>query len=118
MARDMIETEEVFIDADKNPKTAQERTRRLWITELRRQGHRQCYGELFYFGHVCALGLLAEVAGLSSEDAYHDIGESAGLDGDQLQLVWRMNDGDREFGPPLQKHTFAEIADVVEGWFK
>ena len=92
--------------------------RSAWLTELRRQGDRQCDGELSIGGRVCALGLLAEVAGLSIEDAYFHIPMSGLLTFEQLEEVWRMNDGaEPTFGPPVRKHTFSEIADVVEGWF-
>ncbi len=94
-------------------------TRAAWLTELRRQGHRQCLGELFLGDglKVCALGLLAEVAGLTLRDAeeianeegYDPIGALAGLTPASTDIVWSLND--------RKRLTFAEIADVVEAWF-
>lgn len=100
--------------------------RLAWLTELRRQGDRQCTGADFPKGKVCALGLLAEIVGfewvdtLEPED-YGPLGCFAGLSWDQTQDVWKRNDGvnpDEMRPVPYHKHTFAEIADVVEGWFK
>jgi hypothetical protein len=100
-------------------KTKEELTRLAWITELRRQGHRQCTnGQYADANHrmVCALGLLREVAfpKASPEDRemlddVEEVGALAGLSGGQSFEVGDLND-----------HTcnFAEIADVVEGWFK
>lgn len=97
-------------------KTKSELVRLGWLTELRRQGDRQCEGELFDGLKVCALGLLAEVSGLGRRanavvarwSCYAPIGKRAGLSADQTQSVYEMNDS---------KHTFSEIADVVESWF-
>lgn len=95
--------------------TKQELTRLAWITELRRQGHRQCRLRLFAGNSVCALGLLAEVAGIVDQkrvfdDAYYkEIAASAGLTESHIIDVYQLND---------TGHTFAEIADVVEGWFR
>ena len=95
-----------------------------WITELRRQGDRQCTNGAYTHDRlVCALGLLREVAlpRLSPEeregwDEVADVGAFAGLSENQSTEVTLRNDGDDELG--FHKHTFAEIADVVEGWFK
>ncbi len=90
--------------------------RLAWLTELRRQGERQCHCTMFGLnGAVCALGLLAEVAGLSKRQTKkvkwtHEIGKLAGLDYGQTCEVWGEND---EGGK-----TFGEIADLVGGWFK
>ena len=113
MARDMIPETEAATGANSSP----DEIRARWIAELRRQGHRQCTGSYTDFGgRVCALGLLAEVAGHSFErgDWPDDIGDLAGLREDHSDKIVGMNDGKWEF----HKHTFAEIADVVEGWFK
>lgn len=95
-------------------KTKEELTRLAWLTELRRQGDRQCSGMLFGGqGRVCALGLLAETAGLSAGSMnLHSNGAIvglAGLAGWRAQDIIQMND--------LYGMTFAEIADVVEKWF-
>ena len=121
MARDMIEAE-VSTGDNLSPTEVRER----WIVELRRQGHRKCEGGLAdaIDGRVCALGLLAEVAGLSTGSTaddgltYYEIAEAAGLTEQQIDKIWRMNDGDQLHEPKYRKHTFPEIADVVEGWFK
>lgn len=102
--------------------------RLAWLTELRRQGHRKCIGEYARLGAVCALGLLLEVAGQTVEwtedlpgDSTVGVGALAGLSGRQSRIVVSMNDGapniDVGYGR-YHAHTFAEIADVVEGWFK
>jgi hypothetical protein len=95
-------------------------TRLAWITELRRQGHRQCTGAYFSkAGGVCALGLLMEIAIDRSRwcdeewDEMCAVGALAGLTSDQAGEVALLNDG-----MLCAKHTFAQIADVVEGWFK
>lgn len=95
--------------------------RASWLTELRRQGHRQCI-ESFEAddGRVCALGLLREIAverderHLSDWDDIKAVGALAGLAISRSEDVVCRNDGTQ--GHP--SHTFAEIADVVEGWFK
>lgn len=113
MARDMISApaDELAIEQSIN--------RKLWIAALRSQGHRKCVGDLFIGNEVCALGLLAEVAGFSGADCYYDIGAAAGLNAEQVGAVWRLNDGHQPAnGPPLPQHSFAEIADVIEGWFR
>lgn len=98
------------------PLSSQELVRLSWLTELRRQGHRQCKG-WGSEGKACALHTLDEVTG-------GDVGrvlcyEQAGLSHSQAAAVAAMNDGD-SYGTAsaYRKHTFAEIADVVEGWFK
>lgn len=103
-----------------------ELVRLAWLTELRRQGHRQCTGSYKSDGDVCALGLLLDVVGLSADWAEQeanderDVGALAGLSGDQSRTVVCMNDGliPAKGTSALHQHTFAEIADVVEGWFK
>ena len=106
-------------------KSKTELVRLAWIAALRQQGDRQC-SEAFAETHgarVCALGLLIEVAG---HDPSHpenlpfkwaddrDIGTLAGLTKAQSREIARRNDG----GGKYHQHTFAEIADVVAGWFK
>lgn len=93
-------------------------TRLAWLTELRRQGHRQCDGAYFKDNKACAIGLLGETAGLSQMDTVffkspEDVGELAGLDGSQVAVVVSMNDGVSQ-----RKHSFREIADTVESWFR
>ncbi len=104
-----------------------ELVRLAWLTDLRRQGHRQCTHSYAEDDNVCALGLLLEVAGKTVEWAEGTcgidetaIGELAGLTAEQSVRVISMNDGcpPSTGKPPYHKHTFAEIADVVEGWFK
>jgi hypothetical protein len=109
----MIETEA--------PQSVDEKAlvRARWLTELRRQGHRQCIGNYFKDdGQACAIGLLAEVAGLRKGDAVlrlsEEIGALAGLTMDESHIVVEMNDGIC----CLRPRTFAEIADIVEGWFR
>jgi hypothetical protein len=94
-------------------KSKTELVRLAWIAALRREGHRQCsrvYRD--NDGNVCALGLLAEVGTMSCYDMA-EIGALAGLDYFQAVTVACMSDG-VAFDHP---HTFAEIADIVEGWF-
>lgn len=103
-------------------------TRLAWITELRRQGHRQCRMEYAEDDgrntHVCALGLLAEVAGIHPSEMYamhgSDIGALAGMKLWHCQKIVAMNDGERIHGrrTKYRKHTFSEIADAIEAWFK
>lgn len=106
-----------------------ELVRVAWLTELRRQGHRKCEDSYRKGGMVCALGLLAEVADFdllgSPCGSASMVGETAGLTSDQSFEVAARNDGsefiDDENDPVLglfHVHTFAEIADIVEGWFK
>jgi len=96
------------------PLSSQELVRLSWLTELRRQGHRQCTGVgARSGGMVCALKLLSEVAGTRSWFS-RETSEAAGLTNGQAVRVIRMNDGSENH----RRHTFAEIADVVEGWFK
>lgn len=107
------------------PLPLQTLTRLSWLAALRRQGDRQCHGELCLLiadsdgpvevARVCALGLLAEVSGVPVwwDLDVHDIGALAGLSARQSDLVINLNDGMN--GP---KRSFAEIADVVGGWFK
>lgn len=98
-------------------------TRAAWLTELRRQGHRQCTDALRIGTRVCAIGLLGEVARANERqfdrgDDY-GIGGLAGLSRLQVEEVTKRNDGafDEISCKRLPKHTFAEIADVVESWF-
>ena len=103
-------------------RTKTELVRMAWITALRTQGHRKCTGQFVTCTEsivsVCALGLLAEVAGIdfSDLDMVDDprLMSAAGLTSGQCFQVFNMNDG--SFGR-YRKHTFAEIADVVESWF-
>jgi hypothetical protein len=112
MPRDMIGIEPVDISS---PDVVRSR----WIAELRRQGDRKCEGKLSDGHRVCALGLLSEVAGLRGYAAksWGAIADAGGLNAMQMDHIWRMNDGNQIYSPPIHKHTFAEIADVVEGWF-
>ena len=101
-------------------RTKEELVRLAWTTKLRRQGHRQCVLRAHdHRGNVCAFALLAEIAphatrwpGSGSID-YETLARAAGLARGHLREVLCMNDGKYEF----RRHTFAEIADVVEGWF-
>jgi hypothetical protein len=95
-----------------------------WLTELRRQGHRQCHGTPTDGEHVCALMLLATMMGMADGDL-HDVAQRAGLTREQANIVIMLCDGRRFFlfqqlpkHYEHRKHTFAEIADVVEGWFR
>jgi hypothetical protein len=70
------------------------------------------------------MGLLAEIAGCSYDD-WETVGQIAGLDDDQVCKVILMDDGlvvRRRFFRFMLKRVgskpFAEIADVVEGWFR
>lgn len=111
-------------------KTKEEIVRLSWLTELRRQGHRKCLGTYCDDTLVCALGLLGEIGGLTLQQLINktppEVGELAGLTEMQAESVVARNDG--SLGPEhgesseedevwFDKHTFAEIADVVEGWF-
>jgi len=95
-----------------------ELVRLAWLTELRRQGHRQCvWMEHTDDKQVCALQLLSEICPPDEAGRrrhWGDVAQLAGLTLDQERDVYRRNDGARGY----HKHTFAEIADVVEGWFK
>lgn len=96
--------------------TKEELIRLSWLTELRRQGERQCQDRFEDGkGGVCALGLLREVAGLTPTTTAES-GRLAGLTPGQSHLVAALNDGVPSWGIP--KRTFSEVADVVEGWFK
>ena len=110
MARDMSPEAVAPTGDDLSP----DQVRARWLTELRRQGHRQCYGDYAIGGNVCAIGLLAEVVGLTTYA--DDIGNFAvlvGLTEEQMREVVDRNDG-----VECDQHTFAEIADVVESWFQ
>lgn len=108
------------------PKTKRDLTRLSWLAALRRDGDRQCHGELCLFvrypdgrvtvDKVCALGLLGEVSGVTAwwDADIADIAASAGLTPAQTDQVVFMNDGTCT---AYRKHTFAEIANVVAGWF-
>lgn len=99
------------------PKTKEELVRLAWVAALRREGDRQCDGQLFQGNKVCALGLLAVVSGLGRRanavvarwGDFDSIGRRAGLAPFQTTDIYSLNDSGS---------TFAEIADVVEGWFK
>lgn len=107
--------------------TKQELVRLSWLTELRRQGDRQCQGYYELGQTVCALGLLAEIANCVPDQMDDDgdgciaaVGGLAGLTAMQSDYVVAMNDGDVSITScvRLHHHTFSEIADVVEGWFR
>lgn len=88
-----------------------------WLTELRRQGDRKCVGRYHAESLVCALGLLAECAGVTVQNGgtcAADVGALAGLTQDQSFDISDRNDGT---GGAHTPHTFAEIADVVASWF-
>ncbi len=88
--------------------------RLAWITELRRQGHRQCVlANSDSRGNLCALMLLWEMAGRPPSSIVYAATEKAGLSDKQAAHVMNMNDGTRG----VRRHTFVEIADVVAGWF-
>ena len=95
--------------------------RLAWLTELRRQGDRQCTGTYREGDLVCALGLLAEIAGVKVRrgEAASLVGAFAGLDIDQSYYVSSRNDGGwcDDNSAHYHRHTFAEIAAVVAGWF-
>jgi hypothetical protein len=103
------------------PLTKEELIRGAWITALRMEGHRQIRWEPY--GHfddrVCAGYLLREIAGvpnrLDTRSIYYDRRAcwAAGLSTWQGFKIMFMNDG-----LLCRQHTFSEIADVVEGWFK
>ena len=97
------------------PLSKTELVRAAWLVELRRQGGRQC-ADYYCLStrKVCALGLLLEVASEDDEPDVWEAGALAGLDSEQSQDVANRNDGALGY----HKHSFAEIADVVEGWFK
>ncbi len=100
-------------------RTKQELTRLAWIAALRRSGHRKCVNDYSTSnGRVCALALLAEVAGINARDVdgleVHEVGALAGLREDESQRVAWLNDGVDVIN--IRPHTFREIADVVEGW--
>lgn len=113
-----------------SPKTKEQLTRLAWLTELRRQGHRQCTLWLPWFLNwgprrekACALRILYEIeirSGYAPQLVFFDlpdmegVGALAGLSIRQTALVYEMNDGT---GAADRKHTFAEIADVVAAWF-
>ncbi len=99
-----------------------ELVRLAWLTELRRQGHRKCeWADVKRGKGICALQLLAELCP-KEEDGnvrhWGDVGRYAGLSYEQQTEVYCRNDGVSDRGTTYHKHTFAEIADVVEGWFK
>lgn len=98
------------------PLSKTELVRAAWITELRREGHRQCFGTYWDgLSRVCALGLLAEVAGVDPNDETRAT-DAAGISVRQANKIVVLNDGDHVAG--VRKHSFSQIADVVEGWFK
>jgi len=113
--------------------------RTQWLVELRRQGHRQCAGSTGKGEQVCALVLLAQTLYpyerwcdisrrlqeevLFYENTWFVIGKQAGLNERQVDDVIERNDGkcaykrldgDRD----LPGQSFAQIADVIEGWFR
>lgn len=100
-------------------KTKQELIRMAWITALRQQGERQCRIAHSRGRQVCAFALLAEVMGRPT-DEWGTVHQEAGLSDEQACAVVCMNDGGTTIDTRVryEPHTFAEIADVVEGWFK
>ena len=100
------------------PLTKEDLIRSAWITELRRQGERQCvdWNTGNDSNRVCALQLLWELVRTPEqiEPLYADLGALAGLSERRTWDVIDMNDGQALF----PKSTFSEIADVVESWFK
>ena len=90
-----------------------ELVRLSWLTELRRQGDRKCVGPRNGKGGVCALELLSEITGIPGHvEAARSVGITT-----HPRDAWNIacrNDGHDGY----HQHTFAEIADVVEGWFK
>ncbi len=83
--------------------------RQKWIDALRSGRYRQTR-ELFCEdtpkGKVyCAVGVLFEE--LPTCDARYDIMNKAGLDGEGLSWVFKMND--------VERKTFNQIADALEG---
>ena len=92
-------------------KTKTELVRMAWVTALRTQGHRQCRGRFLDGNKVCALSLIREVAPTSrGQLSRGQLMESVGISLDQARHIIDLND--------KRRATFAEIADVVEGWFK
>ena len=110
MARDMVAEAEV---------SKEELTRAKWLNALRQQGGRQCLGAHQGSNKVCAMVLLGEeIYGRNFWMTYPFLnveaaGAAAGLTSNQTDCVIAMNDG-----LSTRVHTFAEIADEVEGWFK
>jgi hypothetical protein len=102
------------------PLTKEALIRSDWIVRLRSEGERQCDQYYFRAGEiglrVCALGLLIETADIPMLDSHEpeDVGALAGLSFAQSHDITNRNDGGGDYHP----HTFAEIADVVEGWFQ
>ncbi len=99
-------------------RTKEELIRLAWIAALRRSGHRKCVEDYSTSkGRVCALGLLAEVAGINARDVQglelHEVGALAGLCKNESRYVAWLNDGNLI---NIRPHTFREIADIVEGW--
>lgn len=93
--------------------------RMAWVTELRRQGHRKCIGAVFYDNKVCALGLLAEVVGISwslSSPPYKELSKISGLSSDQIVEIFIKNDS-HTLNDSHSQNSFAQIADVIESWF-
>ena len=98
-----------------------ELTRLAWLTALRAQGHRQCRETCATDSQqICAGHLLSsEILNQPKLDIVMAMG-MAGLSRKQGWEVISMNDGrgyDCFRGDCFRRHTFAEIADVVEGWF-
>lgn len=102
-------------------KTKEELVRLAWLAALRRQGERQCAGFSGNPAKACALQLLAEVAGIPAINLSGAVASTAGLSDEQGWRVIAMNDGRAYARAPhfrvSRKHTFAEIADVIAGWF-
>lgn len=101
----------------------EELVRMAWVTKLRRQGHRKCIGgsKNDNGNNVCALGILSEVINVPWVDIekYDYLGRASGLSKNQIDVVWRMNDGVMYVHDEYNNivYSFAQIADVIESWF-
>jgi hypothetical protein len=102
------------------PLTKEELIRSDWIVKLRSEGDRQCFGAGRRGNSVCALALLNEAAQINVEWFDIDNYRSAGLGLEQAEEIIALNDGSwsEMMLRTHRKHTFSEIADVVEGWFR
>ena len=119
------------------PLTQTELLRAEWLTRLSTQQHRQIHGLIRNIrGGVCAVGLLHEILAERGIPAHgNDNGRFVGLHRDDILVVTSLNDGwvyfrrDGTMPPRLlphvgegcvrnfQRRTFAEIRDIVAGWF-
>jgi hypothetical protein len=114
MARDMLP------EAETSPPTDAELIRNRWIAKLRNSGHRQCVGPMEHgTGNVCAIMLLHDMVRRYGGSPRATARNYAGLSEHQIDEIIAMNDGIYgRTGFRIARRTFAEIADVVEGWFK